>query len=40
MGFVPFSFIDLLDIFLVAVIMYWIYRMRSEEHTSELQSQR
>ncbi len=27
MGFVPFSFIDLLDIFLVAVIMYWIYRM-------------
>ncbi len=27
MGFVPFTFIDLLDILLVAVIMYWIYRM-------------
>lgn len=26
MGFVPFSFIDLIDIFLVALIMYWIYR--------------
>ena len=27
MGFVPFTFIDLLDILLVAVIMHWIYRM-------------
>ncbi len=27
MGFVPFSFIDFIDIILVAVIMYWIYRM-------------
>ncbi len=27
MGFVPFTFIDLLDILLVALIMYWIYRM-------------
>lgn len=27
MGFVPFTFIDLIDIVLVAVIMYWIYRM-------------
>lgn len=26
MGFVPFSFIDLVDIFLVATVMYWIYR--------------
>lgn len=26
MGFVPFTFIDLIDIFLVAVVMYWIYR--------------
>ena len=26
MGFVPFTFIDLVDIFLVATIMYWIYR--------------
>ena len=26
MGFVPFSFIDLIDIILVAVVMYWIYR--------------
>lgn len=27
MGFVPFTFIDLIDILLVALIMYWIYRM-------------
>lgn len=27
MGFVPFTFIDLVDIILVASIMYWIYRM-------------
>ncbi len=27
MGFVPFTLIDLIDIVLVAVIMYWIYRM-------------
>ncbi len=27
MGFVPFTFVDLIDIVLVAVIMYWIYRM-------------
>ena len=27
MGFVPFTFVDLIDIILVAVIMYWIYRM-------------
>ena len=27
MGFVPFTFIDLIDIVLVALIMYWIYRM-------------
>lgn len=27
MGFVPFTFVDLLDILLVAVIMHWIYRM-------------
>ncbi len=26
MGFVPFTFIDLLDIILVATVMYWIYR--------------
>ncbi len=26
MGFVPFTFIDLIDIILVAVVMYWIYR--------------
>lgn len=26
MGFVPFSFVDLVDIFLVATVMYWIYR--------------
>ncbi len=26
MGFVPFTFIDLVDIFFVALIMYWIYR--------------
>lgn len=26
MGFVPFTFIDLIDIFLVAAILYWIYR--------------
>lgn len=26
MGFVPFTFIDLVDIFLVATVMYWIYR--------------
>ena len=26
MGVVPFSFIDLIDIILVAVVMYWIYR--------------
>lgn len=26
MGFVPFTFIDLIDIFLVAAIMFWIYR--------------
>ncbi len=26
MGFVPFSFIDLVDIILVAAILYWIYR--------------
>ena len=27
MGFVPFTFIDFIDILLVAAIMYWIYRM-------------
>ena len=27
MDFVPFTFIDLVDIVLVAAIMYWIYRM-------------
>lgn len=27
MGFVPFTFIDFIDIILVALIMYWIYRM-------------
>ncbi|WP_418983557.1 diadenylate cyclase CdaA [Alistipes sp.] len=27
MGFVPFTFVDLIDIILVAVIMFWIYRM-------------
>ena len=27
MGFVPFTFIDFMDIILVAAIMYWIYRM-------------
>jgi uncharacterized protein (TIGR00159 family) len=27
MDFVPFTFIDLVDILLVATIMYWIYRM-------------
>lgn len=26
MGFVPFTFIDLIDILFVAYIMYWIYR--------------
>ena len=26
MGFVPFTFIDFMDIILVALIMYWIYR--------------
>ena len=26
MGFVPFTFVDFIDIILVAVIMYWIYR--------------
>ena len=26
MGFVPFTFIDFIDIVLVAAIMYWIYR--------------
>ncbi|MDE6623560.1 MAG: diadenylate cyclase CdaA [Alistipes sp.] len=26
MGFVPFTFIDFMDIILVAMIMYWIYR--------------
>jgi len=26
MGFVPFTFIDFVDIILVAVVMYWIYR--------------
>ena len=30
MGFVPFSFIDLIDIILVAVVMYWIYRTTKE----------
>ena len=25
--FVPFTFVDFIDIILVAVIMYWIYRM-------------
>ena len=25
MGFVPFTFIDLIDILFVAYIMYWIY---------------
>lgn len=27
MGFVPFTFIDFIDIILVAMIMFWIYRM-------------
>lgn len=27
MGFIPFTFVDFIDIILVAVIMYWIYRM-------------
>lgn len=27
MGFVPFTFIDIVDIILVAVIMFWLYRM-------------
>ncbi len=27
MDFVPFTFIDFVDIVLVAAIMYWIYRM-------------
>lgn len=27
MGFVPFTFVDFLDIVLVAALMYWIYRM-------------
>ncbi len=27
MGFIPFTFIDLIDIVLVAAIMYWLYRM-------------
>ncbi len=27
MGFVPFTFVDFVDIILVAAIMYWIYRM-------------
>ncbi|MDO4759119.1 MAG: diadenylate cyclase CdaA [Rikenellaceae bacterium] len=27
MGFVPFTLVDLIDIVLVAAIMYWIYRM-------------
>ena len=27
MGFIPFTFIDFIDILLVASIMYWIYRM-------------
>ena len=27
MGFIPFTFIDLVDILVVALIMYWIYRM-------------
>ncbi len=27
MGFIPFTFIDLIDIVSVAAIMYWIYRM-------------
>lgn len=27
MGFVPFTFLDLIDIVLVALIMHWIYRM-------------
>lgn len=27
MGFIPFTLIDLVDILLVATIMYWIYRM-------------
>ncbi|MDE5707762.1 MAG: TIGR00159 family protein, partial [Alistipes sp.] len=26
MGFIPFSFIDLIDIILVAAILFWIYR--------------
>ena len=31
MGFVPFTFVDFIDIILVAVIMYWIYRMRPQD---------
>lgn len=27
MGFIPFTFVDFVDILLVALIMYWIYRM-------------
>lgn len=27
MGFIPFTFVDFIDILLVASIMYWIYRM-------------
>ena len=27
MDFVPFTFVDFIDIVLVAAIMYWIYRM-------------
>lgn len=32
MGFVPFTFVDLIDIILVAVIMYWIYRKIGRAH--------
>ena len=27
MGFIPFTFVDFIDILLVALIMFWIYRM-------------
>ena len=37
MGFVPFTFIDLIDIILVAAIMYWIYRMTKGTKVTVLQ---
>ena len=32
MGFVPFTFVDLIDIILVALIMYWIHTRPRAPH--------